>query len=155
MRPYLENTQKRVGGVAQGVDPEFKPQYQKKSNLNISPSNNKQQWGPFFFFPFFFFILVPACLHRKPLWTRLLDWCAHVLKSLFSLLLLVFFHTNLLVALSDLVKLFDFLSLPPILPFLLSFLPPSLFYTGNWTQGLTHARQAVYPTFSSRLAACF
>jgi hypothetical protein len=32
MRPYLETnpSQKRAGGVAQGVDLEFKPQYQKK-----------------------------------------------------------------------------------------------------------------------------
>jgi hypothetical protein len=30
-KPYLEkNHQKRAGGVAQGVGPEFKPQYQKK-----------------------------------------------------------------------------------------------------------------------------
>jgi hypothetical protein len=30
-RPYLENTlTKRAGGVAQGVGPEFKPQYKKK-----------------------------------------------------------------------------------------------------------------------------
>jgi hypothetical protein len=32
LRPYLENTlhQKRAGGMAQGVGPEFKPQYCKK-----------------------------------------------------------------------------------------------------------------------------
>jgi hypothetical protein len=32
VRPYLERThhRKRTGGVAQGVDPEFKPQYHKK-----------------------------------------------------------------------------------------------------------------------------
>jgi hypothetical protein len=32
VRPYLKknSSQKRAGGVAQGVDPEFKPQYQKK-----------------------------------------------------------------------------------------------------------------------------
>jgi hypothetical protein len=32
MRPYLEKnlSQKRGGGVAQGVGPEFKPQYHKK-----------------------------------------------------------------------------------------------------------------------------
>jgi hypothetical protein len=32
MRPYLKNTQhtKRAGGVAQGIGPEFKPQYRKK-----------------------------------------------------------------------------------------------------------------------------
>jgi hypothetical protein len=32
MSPYLKNThhKKRVGGVAQGVGPEFKPQYWKK-----------------------------------------------------------------------------------------------------------------------------
>jgi hypothetical protein len=32
MRPDLEKnpSQKRVGGVAQGVGPEFKPQYHKK-----------------------------------------------------------------------------------------------------------------------------
>jgi hypothetical protein len=32
MKPYLEKTphKKRTGGVAQGVGPEFKPQYHKK-----------------------------------------------------------------------------------------------------------------------------
>jgi hypothetical protein len=32
MRPYLKKTlhKKRAGGMAQGVDPEFKPQCQKK-----------------------------------------------------------------------------------------------------------------------------
>jgi hypothetical protein len=32
LRLYLENThhKKRAGGMAQGVDPEFKPQYRKK-----------------------------------------------------------------------------------------------------------------------------
>jgi hypothetical protein len=32
VRPYLKNnpSQKRVGGVVQGVKPEFKPQYRKK-----------------------------------------------------------------------------------------------------------------------------
>jgi hypothetical protein len=32
MRPYLEKnpSQKRAGGMAQGVVPEFKPQYHKK-----------------------------------------------------------------------------------------------------------------------------
>jgi hypothetical protein len=40
MRPYLEKnpSQKRAGGVAQGVGPEFKPQYcqekQKKATKN-------------------------------------------------------------------------------------------------------------------------
>jgi hypothetical protein len=42
MRPYLEKSQhERVGGVAQGVGPEFQPQYcknktktNKKQNLN-------------------------------------------------------------------------------------------------------------------------
>jgi hypothetical protein len=33
MRPYLEKkqSQKRTGGMAQGVGPEFKPQYCKKN----------------------------------------------------------------------------------------------------------------------------
>jgi hypothetical protein len=33
VRPYLEksSSQKRVGGVAKGVGPEFKPQYCKKN----------------------------------------------------------------------------------------------------------------------------
>jgi hypothetical protein len=33
-RPYLKTIlhKKRAGGVTQGVDPEFKPQYQKKKN---------------------------------------------------------------------------------------------------------------------------
>jgi hypothetical protein len=32
MKPYLEKTycKKRAGGVAQGIGPEFKPQYLKK-----------------------------------------------------------------------------------------------------------------------------
>jgi hypothetical protein len=36
MRSYLEKTnhRKRAGGVAQGVDPEFKPQYWKKKRIN-------------------------------------------------------------------------------------------------------------------------
>jgi hypothetical protein len=35
MRPYLENTimNKRAGGVAQGVGPEFKSQYHKKKKI--------------------------------------------------------------------------------------------------------------------------
>jgi hypothetical protein len=37
MRPYLKKTptQKRAGGVAQGVSPEFKPQYGKKKNFSL------------------------------------------------------------------------------------------------------------------------
>jgi hypothetical protein len=36
-RPYLEKnpSQKRAGGVAQGVGPEFKPQYWKKKTKKI------------------------------------------------------------------------------------------------------------------------
>jgi hypothetical protein len=37
VRTYFENTKKRVGGVAQGLCPEFKPQYCKK------PKNKKQK----------------------------------------------------------------------------------------------------------------
>jgi hypothetical protein len=35
VRPYLKNpfTKKRAGGVAQGVSPEFKPQYCKKKKV--------------------------------------------------------------------------------------------------------------------------
>jgi hypothetical protein len=35
MRPYLKKTlhKKRAGGVAQGVGPEFKPQYCKKERI--------------------------------------------------------------------------------------------------------------------------
>jgi hypothetical protein len=35
MRPYLEKTfhKNRAGGVAQGEDPEFKPQYRKNKKL--------------------------------------------------------------------------------------------------------------------------
>jgi hypothetical protein len=35
LRPYLEKpfTKNRIGGVAQGEGPEFKPQYQKKKKL--------------------------------------------------------------------------------------------------------------------------
>jgi hypothetical protein len=38
MRPYLKkkSLQKRAGGVAQGVDPEFKPQYCKKKKKEMS-----------------------------------------------------------------------------------------------------------------------
>jgi hypothetical protein len=34
--PYLEknSSQRRAGGVAQGVDPEFNPQYHKKKALS-------------------------------------------------------------------------------------------------------------------------
>jgi hypothetical protein len=36
MRPYLEKTlHKRAGGVAQGVGPEFKPQYRKKKKKRV------------------------------------------------------------------------------------------------------------------------
>jgi hypothetical protein len=37
VRPSLEKKtpRKRAGGVAQGVGPEFKPQYQKKKKKNI------------------------------------------------------------------------------------------------------------------------
>jgi glutamine amidotransferase-like uncharacterized protein len=41
MRPYLEKktiTRKR-GGVAQGVDPEFKPQYCQKKTKKVSTHN--------------------------------------------------------------------------------------------------------------------
>jgi hypothetical protein len=36
MRPYLEKnlSQKRAGGVVQGIGPEFKPQYYKKKKKN-------------------------------------------------------------------------------------------------------------------------
>jgi hypothetical protein len=43
LRPYLEKnpSQKRAGGVAQGVDSEFKSQYHKKANvLNTPPHRN-------------------------------------------------------------------------------------------------------------------
>jgi hypothetical protein len=38
VRPYLEKkkSQKRTGGVAQGVDPEFNPQYHKKKKKEFS-----------------------------------------------------------------------------------------------------------------------
>jgi hypothetical protein len=36
VRPYVEkNPQKRAGGVAQGIGPEFKPQYCKINNNNF------------------------------------------------------------------------------------------------------------------------
>jgi hypothetical protein len=37
MRPYLEKnpSQKRAGGVAQGVGPEFKPHYHKRPGVQI------------------------------------------------------------------------------------------------------------------------
>jgi hypothetical protein len=37
-RPYLKKThpKKRAGGVAQGVGPEFKPQYRKKKKKALS-----------------------------------------------------------------------------------------------------------------------
>jgi hypothetical protein len=36
VKPYLEKnpSQKRAGGVAQGIGPEFKPQYQKKKKCS-------------------------------------------------------------------------------------------------------------------------
>jgi hypothetical protein len=37
-----KNSQKRAGGVAQGVDPEFKPQYHKKKSLTLSPAVYKR-----------------------------------------------------------------------------------------------------------------
>jgi hypothetical protein len=40
MRPYLKKTQsqKRAGGVVQGIGPEFKPQYhQNKTKQNKTP----------------------------------------------------------------------------------------------------------------------
>jgi hypothetical protein len=42
-RPYLEDIhhKKRAGGVAQGVDPEFKPQYQHKKTKQKSMSKLK------------------------------------------------------------------------------------------------------------------
>jgi hypothetical protein len=38
MRPYLKKypSRKRTGGVAQGVGPEFKPQYYKKEKENLT-----------------------------------------------------------------------------------------------------------------------
>jgi hypothetical protein len=41
MRPYFKKThyKKRAGGVAQGVGPEFKPQYHKKKNCFGSKKN--------------------------------------------------------------------------------------------------------------------
>jgi hypothetical protein len=51
MRPYLEKShhKKKAGGVAQGVVPEFKPQYHKKKK--------KKEEG---------FILVHGCLTLPP-----------------------------------------------------------------------------------------
>jgi hypothetical protein len=42
MRPYLEKnlTQKRSGGVAQDIGPEFKPQFHKKEKKKILKTNN-------------------------------------------------------------------------------------------------------------------
>jgi hypothetical protein len=38
MRPYSKNPpQKRADGVAQGVGPEFKPQYHKNKQTNKTP----------------------------------------------------------------------------------------------------------------------
>jgi hypothetical protein len=39
MRLYLEKT-KRADGMAQGVDPEFKPQYCKQQKIEKIPKNN-------------------------------------------------------------------------------------------------------------------
>jgi hypothetical protein len=45
MRPYLEKpftqTQKSSGGVARGVDPEFKPQYCKKKKKQNKTKNSR------------------------------------------------------------------------------------------------------------------
>jgi hypothetical protein len=42
MRPYLKKTlhKKRAGGVAKGVGPEFKPQYQKNKNKKKEKKKN-------------------------------------------------------------------------------------------------------------------
>jgi hypothetical protein len=50
VRPYLEKpiTKKRAGGVAQGVCPEYKPQYSKNNdnnNNNKTPLNCTLQMG--------------------------------------------------------------------------------------------------------------
>jgi hypothetical protein len=37
--------QKRAGGVAQGVDPEFKPQYCKKKKKKKRKTKTKEGWG--------------------------------------------------------------------------------------------------------------
>jgi hypothetical protein len=44
VRPYLEKnpSQKRTGGVAQGIGPGFKPQYRKK-NKQLKKQKNKTQ----------------------------------------------------------------------------------------------------------------
>jgi hypothetical protein len=45
VRTYLEKTlyKKRAGGVAQGVGPEFKPQYDKKKKKNPNKQTNKNR----------------------------------------------------------------------------------------------------------------
>jgi hypothetical protein len=45
VRPYLKKTpsQKRAGGVAQGVGPEFKPQYHKKKKVKWSGKYRQEQ----------------------------------------------------------------------------------------------------------------
>jgi hypothetical protein len=47
VRPYLKKnpSQKRAGGVAQGVGPEFKPQYCKKKKSAISTTCLKKVNG--------------------------------------------------------------------------------------------------------------
>jgi hypothetical protein len=45
-RPYLEKTQKKTGGVAQGVGPEFKPyncQKKKKPTTHVVDKNEPRQ----------------------------------------------------------------------------------------------------------------
>jgi hypothetical protein len=38
-------SQKRAGGMAQGVSPEFKPQYyQKKKRWHLDKNNDKKKW---------------------------------------------------------------------------------------------------------------
>jgi hypothetical protein len=56
-RPYLEKnpTQKRAGGVAQGVSPEFKPQY------HIHKTNAVYEWYSRFLLPFLNIFYLDFC----------------------------------------------------------------------------------------------
>jgi hypothetical protein len=49
VRPYLEKRKKshkkRTGGVAQGIDPEFKPKYYKKKKKERDKRDQAQKGG--------------------------------------------------------------------------------------------------------------
>jgi hypothetical protein len=59
MRPYLKKTlhKKRAGGMAQGVDPEFKPHYCKNKQTKETPKVRHM------YFCLFYNASVTLCIH--------------------------------------------------------------------------------------------